>query len=120
MDFDLYIKFTDGTDTSIKNIVSYEYLNSINAFAYKGKGGYRMFILKEKISYFCIKSASIINDNSYKLRCRKRMLFKNKICALILVLIATLTAVFIKDITFLIFSLIIGLLLFLSKENWIE
>ena len=47
-------------------------------------------------------------------------LCKNKICALILITIAILTTIITQDITFLVFSLIMGIPLFLSKENWIK
>lgn len=49
----------------------------------------------------------------------KRELMKNKVYSLILMLIGALSVLVDHDGTFFIFSLILGLLLFFSKENWI-
>ncbi|MCK9326311.1 MAG: hypothetical protein M0P69_12535 [Bacteroidales bacterium] len=49
----------------------------------------------------------------------KRELLKNKIYSLLLILIGAVSVLIEYDGTFFIFSLIIGLPLFFSKENWI-
>lgn len=49
----------------------------------------------------------------------KRELLKNKIYSLILIGIGALSIPIEYDGTFFIFALMIGLLLFFSKENWI-
>lgn len=45
---------------------------------------------------------------------------KNKIAAIALVIIGVLTAYESKDSTFLVFSLMVGAFLFISKENCIN
>jgi len=48
----------------------------------------------------------------------KRELLKNKLHALLLVIIGTLSIFIEYDGTFFIFALMIGLPLFFAKENW--
>lgn len=49
-----------------------------------------------------------------------RETLKNKIFALAIVILGAITILISGDATFFIFSLIPGLYLFFSKENWIE
>ncbi len=49
----------------------------------------------------------------------KKELLKNKLYALLLVIIGALSILIEHDGTFFIFALIIGLPLFFAKENWI-
>ena len=46
-------------------------------------------------------------------------LIKNKIYAVLLMLIGALTILIELDATFFLFSLMMGILLFVAKENWI-
>ncbi len=48
----------------------------------------------------------------------KQELLKNKLYALLLVIIGTLSIFIEYDVTFFIFTLMIGIPLFFSKENW--
>ena len=50
----------------------------------------------------------------------RRELLKNKIYSLILIGIGALSVLIENDGTFFIFSLMLGLPLFFSKENWIR
>jgi len=49
----------------------------------------------------------------------KQKLLKNKLYALLLVIIGALSILIEYDCTFFIFALILGLHLFFAKENWI-
>jgi hypothetical protein len=49
----------------------------------------------------------------------KRELLKNKLYALLLVIIGALSVLIEYDVTFFIFTLMFGLPLFFAKENWI-
>lgn len=49
----------------------------------------------------------------------KRELLKNKLYALLLVIIGALSVLIEYDVTFFIFTLMLGLPLFFAKENWI-
>lgn len=49
----------------------------------------------------------------------KNNTFKNKIYALLLVILGDVSVLLLKDITFLIIMLIIAIPIFFSKENWI-
>jgi len=46
-------------------------------------------------------------------------LLKNKLCALVLILIGLVPILIERDVTLFIFTLMIGLPLFFAKENWI-
>ena len=50
---------------------------------------------------------------------RRRELLKNKLYALVLILIGLVPILIERDGTFFIFALMIGLPLFFAKENWI-
>ena len=49
----------------------------------------------------------------------KRELLKNKLYALVLILIGLVPILIERDVTFFIFALMIGLPLFFAKKNWI-
>ena len=49
----------------------------------------------------------------------QRKLLKNKLYALVLILIGLVSILIERDGTFFIFALMIGLPLFFAKENWI-
>lgn len=48
-----------------------------------------------------------------------RELIKNKIYALILIILGALTVQIEWDATFFLFAMLVGIVLFCSKENWI-
>ena len=49
----------------------------------------------------------------------KRELVRNKICSLLLILIGVVPILIERDGTFFIFTLMLGIPMFFSKENWI-
>ena len=49
----------------------------------------------------------------------KRELLKNKLYALVLILIGLVPILIERDVTFFTFALIFGIPLFFAKENWI-
>lgn len=49
----------------------------------------------------------------------RRELVRNKLYSLILILIGVMSILIDQDVTFFIFSLMLGLPLFFAKENWI-
>lgn len=55
-----------------------------------------------------------------KLKLRRTELFKNKMCALALMVIGGLTTSIDGDATFLVLTLMIGIPLFLAKKNCME
>jgi len=50
----------------------------------------------------------------------KRELVNNKICALSLILLGVVASYLDSDITFLVFTTIVAIPLFLSKKDWIS
>ncbi len=50
----------------------------------------------------------------------RRELLKNKLCALVLILMGLVPILIERDVTLFIFALMIGLPLFFAKENWIK
>lgn len=51
---------------------------------------------------------------------RKKKALKNKLCAIAIIFLGALTVFIEWDITFFLFALIAGLILFFSKENWVK
>lgn len=77
------------------------------------------------VCYSCEELSSYKNLNItprrelIKNKMRQRSLIKNKLYALVLILIGVVPILIDQDGTFFIFALMIGLPLFFAKENWI-
>jgi predicted nucleic acid-binding Zn ribbon protein len=71
------------------------------------------------ICYSCEKLPLMIFKKEDKKKMWKKELLKNKLYALLLVIIGTLSIFIEYDATFFIFALMIGLPLFFAKENCI-
>ena len=72
------------------------------------------------VCYSCEKfpySKVIIREGRKKMW--RRELLKNKLCALVLILMGLVPILIERDCTLFIFALMIGLPLFFAKENWI-